>query len=167
MAAKTAVVYFTRSGHSGRVAKQLSEGLRADLLELKDPRFGPGPLGYIRAAWHSLRQDGTLPPQDFPPLIDYETVVLCGPIWTSYPAVPLRALMRSRTGLPDRVALFLTCGRHSSVQKAFDAGSSDLGRAFVASASLGNKAQGAGEEAPILAAFFADIMEDAAHATRA
>lgn len=50
--------------------------------------------------------------------LDYDLVLIGGPIWTSYPALPIRALLAGKPELPERVGLFLTYGGHSSPDKA-------------------------------------------------
>ena len=129
----TAIICYSRSGHSRRVAERLAHALDARLIELNAPVY-KGALGYMRAGFQSLRQTGHLAPQSFTTLEDFKRIVLCGPVWTSYPAIPLRALLRSDIPLPRSVSLFLTSGSHSPAQKAFDTAEADLGRPLTATA---------------------------------
>ncbi|GFE51843.1 hypothetical protein So717_35960 [Roseobacter cerasinus] len=137
-ASKIAVVYFSMSGHSEKAAKDLAKNLAAELIAIHAPKYRPGLTGYIRAGLDSLRQKCDLAPQTFTTLAGYRCLVLCGPVWTSYPATPLRALLRSKIALPQSVSLFLTSGGHSPAQKAFDTAEADLGRPLTATAVLAN-----------------------------
>ncbi len=163
----TAIVCYSLSGHSKRIAQRLANDLGADLIALSDPRYGPNWVGYMRAVWHSLRQNCVLAPQTFTSLDEYHTLVICGPIWTSYPATPLRALMKGHIPLPARIALFLTCGNHNPVQKTLDLARDDLGRDFVATACLGNSQQDTAQEEPVVAKFLSDLTRGATHASSA
>ncbi|MCV3271504.1 flavodoxin family protein [Roseobacter sinensis] len=153
----TAVVWFSITGHSQRVAKKLAEALNGDLIALHAPAYRPGVLGYMRAGFDSLRQKCDLAPQEFTSLEHYRHLVLCGPVWTSYPATPLRALLRSNIGLPPAVSLFLTSGGHSPAQKAFDTAEADLGRTLAATASLSNAAEQTETETDALNQFVSDV----------
>lgn len=155
---RTAIVYFSMTDHSKRAAITLADRLGASLIALNAPKYAPGVFGYIRAGADSLRQKCVLPPQAFTSLSAFDHVVLCGPVWTSYPATPLRALLRSEGTLPASVSLFLTSGDHSPAEKAWRTAASDLGRPLIACASLSNRVQDTDEADQIFDQFFADIL---------
>jgi hypothetical protein len=155
LAAKTAIVVYSRTGHSLRAAERLAKSLNAEVIKLAAPRYG-GPVGYMWAGFQSIRQRGSLGPQSFSTLSNYDLVILCGPVWTSYPAIPLRGVLQS-IPLPPVVALFLTNGDHSPAAKAFDVGEADLGRSFAAKTSLANAKEGTEEENRIYQTFMADL----------
>lgn len=151
----TAIVVYSRSGHSLRVAEKLARSLDGEVIKLDAPNYG-GPIGYMSAGYQSLRQKCTLSPQSFSSLSNYDRVILCGPVWTSYPAIPLRALLQT-VDLPQSVSIFLTNGAHSPAEKAFDVGEADLGRPFVAKTSLANGMEGTAEETAIFETFLAEL----------
>lgn len=156
------IAYYSRSGHSKRLAEKLAGELHTDLTEIAAPTYAGGILGYMRAGYDSLRQKGSLAPQAFTSLAAYRHVILVGPVWTSYPAVPLRALMRAEDGLPHSVSIFLTCGGHSAEEKAVAIGVSDLGRPFVATGVLPNSAEGTAQEDRAIATFLPELKEPSA-----
>lgn len=160
------IACYSRSGHSKHLAAKLAEELDTDLVEIDAPAYAGGILGYMRAAYDSLRQRGSLAPQSFTSLAEYEHVILVGPVWTSYPAVPLRALMRQGDNLPRAVSLFLTSGSQSQAPKAFAAGTSDHGRPFVATAVLPNSDEGTAQETRTIAAFLSQLKETGALAAQ-
>ncbi len=138
----TGIVFYSRSGHSERLASKLSHRLNGTLIRMSAPRYSFGVFGYMRAGYDSLRQNCVLEPQSFASLAKFDQVVICGPVWTSYPATPIRALLRTDVGFPQNVALFLTSSSHSPAQKAWAVAAQDLGRSFVATAMLGNSLEG-------------------------
>lgn len=154
---KTAVAYFSKSGHSERLAQKLAKDLDAELIAIHAPQYGPGVLGYIRAGFDSLRQKRDLAPQNFASLGGYSRLVLCGPVWTSYPATPLRALLSSKMALPQSVSLFLTSGGHSPATKAFDTATADLGRPLAARAVLGNADENTEREKDLISGFVSEL----------
>lgn len=149
----TGIVFFSMSGHSRRLASKLATALDAELIALQAPEYTPGVLGYLRAGFNSLRQKCDLAPQSFTSLAGFDCIVVCGPVWTSYPATPLRGLLRADIGLPDTVALFLTSGNQSSAEKAFGTAARDLGRPLAATAALANAAEGTAQEDRCIAHF--------------
>jgi len=154
---RTAVVYYSLTGHSEHVAKRLAEGLECPLIEVSAPSYVTGFLGYLRAGYDSLRQKSALPPQTFTTLRDFDRIVLCGPIWTSYPAPPLRALLKGDIDLPEDVALFLTHGDNSPPEKAYRVAEHDLGRSFIATGALSNDQEGTASEFRTLTDFLARV----------
>lgn len=153
----TGIVFYSRSGHSARLARILAERLNGALIELSAPRYASGAFGYMRAAYDSLRQKCLLAPQSFASLAKYDQVIFCGPVWTSYPATPIRAVLRTDVGLPQRLGVVLTSGSHSPAQKAWATAEQDLGRSFAAKAVLANSQEGTAKEDQILERFLDDL----------
>ncbi len=115
---KILVLYYSRTGTSAKVAQSLAKALDATVEQISCEKYR-GVLGYVRAAYDSLKR--RLPvielPDDYAP-DDYDCLVIGGPIWTSYPAAPLRAFLDDNQRLPQKMALFLTYGGHSPPEKA-------------------------------------------------
>lgn len=156
---KTGVVFYSRSGHSKRIASKLAQALHSDLLEIGAPAYANGVFGYMRAGFDSLMQNHHLAPQAFTSLAGFDRIILCGPVWTSFPATPLRALLKGDIDLPDTVALFLTNAAHSPPAKAYAAGSKDLGRSFAATACVANSLEDTEQEGRIVERFLKDLAE--------
>jgi len=153
---KTGIVLYSRSGHSRRLAEKLADTLDATIIELNAPDY-KGTFGFMQAGYSSLRQTCALAPQSFSSLSDYDRIILCGPVWTSYPAAPLRGLLRSDITLPESVSLFLTSGGTAPAIQAFNAAQADMGHALTAKASLGNSEEGTLQEDHIIKAFLQEL----------
>lgn len=162
----TAIVFYSRSGHSKRLAQRLNDKLHGDLLEIRAPSYEAQFVGYARAGYDSLRLRDMPIAQAMPSVADFDRVILCGPIWTSYPAVPVRSLLRSGLSASQTIGLFLTSGGQSPAHKAFAAAQVDLGRPLAAMYLLPNAAEDTDEEDRILAAFLADLEGVATLAAR-
>jgi len=117
---RTLIVYYSRTGTTRTLANALAAELTADVDEIRCERYRPGGLRYLRAGYDSVR--GNLPPIELPAKnpSDYDLVLIGCPIWTSYPALPIRAYLDRAPELPARTAVFLTFGGHSPPQKAIE-----------------------------------------------
>ena len=158
MSGKTAILYYSRSGHSKRLATRLASDLQGTLMEVNAPAYATPVIWYLRAGFDSLRQKWSPAPQSFSDLQAFDLVILCGPVWTSYPAAPLRAILSDKAQLPPDVALFVTSGGQSPAQKAYSVGEADLGRPFAATATLPNGFEGTDREEEIVGRFLADLQ---------
>ncbi|QZD90525.1 hypothetical protein K3148_03795 [Qipengyuania aurantiaca] len=117
---KTAILYYSRTGTTKKVAETLGRALNAEVFRIGCRRYEGGWFRYLLAGYDSVK--GRLPPIEIPDvsLEDLDLVILGSPIWTSYPALPLRSFLERKPQLPERVALLLTCGEHSPPRKAID-----------------------------------------------
>lgn len=113
------VVYYSRSGQTEFVARQIAARCGADIERIEDCRSRAGVLGYLRSAaeaivgWRPAIQKGRHRPAD------YDLVIVGTPVWFWGIASPVRSwVLRHRREL-DHVAVFCTCGG-SGHAKALD-----------------------------------------------
>ncbi len=132
---KHAVLYYSRDGHTDRAAHKLATALDATLIRIEMKRYRKGVFGFLRAGFESIT--GRLPQvATVEPLDTYASVSLGAPVWTSFPATPLRAFLAQHPALPDAVGLFLSSGFDESPDQALSMGRDLLGHPFVATLSL-------------------------------
>lgn len=129
------VVYYSRSGTTRMAAQSLATMIGADIAEIRCHRYSMSVFGYIRAAFESVR--GARPAVEAPAAVDaaYDLVVIAGPIWTGYPATPVRSFLTGRKPFRSRIALLLT-HLGSPPDKAFALLEADLGRPADAKLAL-------------------------------
>jgi len=111
---RTLVAYYSRSGHTRDVARELAAALDADAEEIAEPSGRDGVVGYVRSAleaiWGASAQID--PPRRDPGL--YDLVVVGTPVWYAAVSTPVRTyLWVERERLP-KVAFFLTHGGFGS-----------------------------------------------------
>ncbi len=139
---KILVLYYSRSGRTEKLAQRLAKGLEADLECIECERYEGGIWRYLLAGYDSL--SGKLPP--IPPLrknpADYDLVLLGFPIWTSYPAVPIRSYLSSNPSFPEKVGVFITYGGQSKPSLAVSQIVDYLQRPVVESLAIRNKEEG-------------------------
>ncbi len=118
---KTAIVFYTRFGHTTTVARTLQEKLGGDLyrIEEKKQRGYPG-MGW--GAIHNQRFD--IKPMDLD-FSGYDLVVLCTPIWAGRPACPTRTFLRDAK-LDGRKLAVVFSNSGSPLDKALETVKEDL-----------------------------------------
>ena len=129
------VVYFSRSGRTEQLARQLAEKLGAELDEVKPivPYSGAG--GYLKGIWHSLLHRAPLVQHGRPPS-SYGLVIIGSPVWAGH----LSATMRSY--LTQFHSLFAPCAAYwvSGSGRGYEVLSSEIeqlaGRAPFVTASF-------------------------------
>lgn len=105
---KTAVVFYTRFGHTRALADELARQLGAELREIKGTREHGYPAMALGAIFNMHFR---IEPMD----LDFSTfdlVVLCTPIWAGKPACPTRTFLRDAHLEGRRVAVALSTAGH-------------------------------------------------------
>ncbi len=133
---RTLIVYYSRTGTTRRLADALAAKLKADVGEIRCDRYRPGGLRYLRAGYDSLK--GKMPPIEMPQKnpSEYDLFLIGAPVWTSYPALPIRAYLDNSPELPAQIAVFLTHGGHSPPEKSVKMMASLLPRQIEAALTL-------------------------------
>jgi hypothetical protein len=110
MANRILLVYFSRTGHTRKVAMDIASALGCDVEEIRD-RVGRGGLvGYARSSLEAIaRFDTLLAPMRHDPA-DYDLVVVGTPIWFWSLSSPVRTWARRHGESLRKVAFFCTCG---------------------------------------------------------
>lgn len=116
--ADSLVVYYSRSGHTKRVAEQLSKKLGADLEEIHDTQKRSGVRGYLRSGFEAFTRRHTQLEKPRHNPSGYRRVIVGGPVWNASVSVPVRTyLMENRNRLGD-TSFFVTFGGSGS-KRAF------------------------------------------------
>ncbi len=90
---KTLIVYFSREGHTRKVAMALAERLNAETAEITESKKRNGVLGFIKSGRESLTN--VIPEIEPIPtdISEYELVVVAAPIWAGNLSTPARAFL--------------------------------------------------------------------------
>ncbi|MBD3206487.1 flavodoxin [Candidatus Bathyarchaeota archaeon] len=103
-------VYYTRTGNTVKVAKDLSEVIGSALTEIQDNKNRDGPLGWLRSGMESFRK---IKPEIQPidkEISKYDLVVIGTPVWAGTMASPVRSFIDKYRNDLARVAFFCTLG---------------------------------------------------------
>ena len=113
------VVYYSRSGHTEFVARQLAARCHAELERIQDRSPRQGVVGYLRSSLEAVLglrpgiERGHRRPGD------YDLVIVGTPVWFWGVASPVRTWVHRHRAELNNVAVFCTCGG-SGHAKALD-----------------------------------------------
>jgi flavodoxin len=120
---KAVVVYYSRYGHTTKVAEALAQELEAETRRIEETKKR-GFIGMGRGSVTDARFE--IEPMDLD-LSEYDTVVLCTPIWAGKPACPVRTFVHDARLEGKKVhVLFSTSG--GDIDKAVETIGADLAR---------------------------------------
>ena len=104
------VVYYSRSGSTRNVAEKLAEYLDCDIAEIVSKKKYRGPFGFIAGGRAAMRESMTeiTEPESAPE--NYETVIVCTPVWASNIAPPVRAYLSNHKGKFKKISYLVTLG---------------------------------------------------------
>jgi hypothetical protein len=132
---KVLVAYYSRTGHTKRLAQAIVTALGADIEEILDPTDRSGPLGFLRSGLEAYA--GVLAAVEHPRRdpADYDVVVVATPVWAQSVSPPVRTyLWHERARLPQ-VAFVATEGAIGD-ERAFEQMKTLAGRAPVATLAV-------------------------------
>ena len=154
---KVLIVYYSRTGHTERVARMLAKATGGELCAITESRSRQGAWGYLRSVWqsttggqpviHKLARDPSLA----------DLVLIGTPIWGRHLSSPVRSFSHSHRRQIKRVAYFST-QRGAGSAGAFDELRGILGRSPMATLSLTEADIGAGRAALQVKAFANRVM---------
>ena len=158
MAAVFQVYYFSRSGHSRRLARQLRDALDGKLTEIVTARYKLPLLGWFRAARDSLKHMAPPLQTSIEMPTSEDTVILVGPVWAGQPAAPLNAALDAVAKSGAKVAVALTCADKKSPTGALDVMAERLGKNLAAGMVMSNAHEGTAAEKERIDGFVADLQ---------
>ncbi|WP_242343451.1 flavodoxin family protein [Anaeromyxobacter terrae] len=153
------VVYFSRSGHTRRLAAAIARALGADLEEIRDRADRQGLTGFVRCELETILGVTNVIERPRHDPARYDLVVVGGPVWMASVSTPVRTfLWLERERLP-KLAFFVTLGGIGS-DRAFGQMRKLAGKAPLATLAVreGELADGV---APVRVRAFADALRAA------
>jgi flavodoxin len=150
---KTLVVFYSRTGHTRKVAEKLAGLLGAETEELIERgKERGGVLGFMKAGRDAmLKRTVELAPAKKDPA-SFDLVVLGSPVWAFTMCPAVRAYAAAHAGAIRKAAFFCTHGG-GGPSKSFTEAESILGKPLAATLALVDKAVDRGEIDAELAAF--------------
>jgi flavodoxin len=125
------VAYYSRSGNTRKIARQIAATLNADVEEIIDTDRRQGIRGYLRSGRQAFfRKMTSLQPEIRRPS-DYDLVVIGSPIWNISLSSPVRTYIRQHRREIKDAAFFCTCGG-SGAARVFEQMAEESGQRPVA-----------------------------------
>jgi flavodoxin len=109
---KALVIFYSRTGTTKKVAKQISEKLSSDIEELVDKKDRKGPMGYILGGRDAMKKIPTQIEKTKKSVSKYDLIILGTPVWAFAMAPALRTyILDNKDTIKDKkFALFCTMG---------------------------------------------------------
>jgi len=105
---KILIVYYSRSGKTRKIAKQMGVRLNADLDEIQDNKNRAGMFGFIASGNEAyLRRVSPINKLDRDP-VQYDIVIIGTPIWANNMSTPIRSFFKEYQEKLKNVAFFCT-----------------------------------------------------------
>jgi flavodoxin len=108
---KTLVAFYSRTGHTKKVAEAIAKELGADLEEIIDKTNRSGLWGWLMAGRDAFRKSLTTIEKPKKDPAHYELVICGSPLWAFISSSPaIRSFVLENAAKLKRVAFFLTMG---------------------------------------------------------
>jgi flavodoxin len=108
--AKTLVVYYSLTGNTARVARDIAKRMGADLESIRDRDHGTGFFGFLKNCVDALRgATAWIAPLARDPG-QYALTLVGTPVWAGKVTPAVRAYLQQTRGRCSRVAFFVTSG---------------------------------------------------------
>jgi hypothetical protein len=104
------VVYYSLTGTTSKVAKDLAARLDADIERIEDTQHGVGFLNYLKASLHAWRQIPAVIGALQRDPAQYELTLVGTPVWCWQMTPAVRAYLQQTGSKPHKVAFFVTSG---------------------------------------------------------
>jgi len=107
---KILIVYYSRTGITGEIARSIQQELGGDFEALQDTRDRSGILGYLRSGLEAaLKKQAKLKEVKHDPG-QYDLVIIGTPVWSHSISTPVRAYLVRYGKNIKAAAYFATCG---------------------------------------------------------
>lgn len=104
------VVYYTRTGHTQKVAEMIIAACDADVERIWDVKPRKGILGYLRSGREAWRREAGDIQSSEKDIDHYDLVIIGTPVWAGNLSSPVRAYVSRYSGRFKRLAAFCTEG---------------------------------------------------------
>jgi len=103
---KSLVVYYSRTGHTAKIAQELSDALECDIEEIIDTKKRSGALGFMRSGNDARKQSLTVLKDIINDPAKYDLVIIGTPLWGGHVSTPVRTYMHQNQANFNNVAFF-------------------------------------------------------------
>ncbi len=114
---KTLVVYYSRTGHTKKVAEAIADALSCDKEEITDTQIRAGPIGFLRSGYQARRKSLIHINDLQKDVAEYDLVIIGTPVWAGTVSSPVRTFVHNYKDHLNKVAFFSTHGGDESQEE--------------------------------------------------
>ena len=103
---KILVVFYSRSGNTGRVAEEIRDNLECDIEEIIDTKNRSGILGYLRSGRDAGNRKLTVLKDIINDPSQYDLLIIGTPLWGGHVSTPVRTYIHENQANFKDVAFF-------------------------------------------------------------
>ena len=107
---KVLVVYYSLSGNTARVARDIAKQMGADIESIVDKQHGVGFTGYLKCVVDAVRESSTQIAEPACDPSDYALTIVGTPVWAGKIAPAVRTYLKTQQSRFKDVAFFVTSG---------------------------------------------------------
>lgn len=107
---KILVVYYSRTGNTGKIARELAEVLEGDLEEIIDTKNRSGILGWLRSGRDAMNKSLTDLKDPINDPAEYDLLVIGTPNWAGHVSAAVRTYIHQNQAKFKDVAFLCTAG---------------------------------------------------------
>lgn len=107
---KILIVYYSKTGHTAQVAKELATLCNADIEAIVGTHNGDKGFKFFRALFNTVRQSSSVIEPSLKPPEDYDLVIVGTPVWMFKLSSFTRAYLKRHAKQFKQVAFFCTQG---------------------------------------------------------
>ncbi len=107
---KTLILYYSRSGHTAKIAQELADALEGDIEEIIDTKNRSGIIGWLRSGRDAMNKSLTLLKDPVNDPTEYDLIVIGTPNWAGHVSTPTRTYMHQNQAKFKEIAFFCTAG---------------------------------------------------------
>ena len=118
----TICIYYSRTGHTEKLMKEIAQELGCEAVKLEDGVDRSGTRGWLRSGMQAMARK--LPPvrafKTLLPLSAYDLVIIGTPVWAGRCSAPVRSFLREYGGQLRKTAYVITRGSDVRYEEVFD-----------------------------------------------
>lgn len=112
---KTLVVYYSRSGHTKKIAEEISNKIKCDIEEIIDTKNRKGIIGWLKSGRDAHSRKLTTINEIRNDPSKYDVVAIGTPIWAGLMVPAIRTYINQNKGKFKNVGFFCTCGSSGEI----------------------------------------------------
>lgn len=116
---KSAIVYYSLSGKTKRLAKDIAEQLKCEIIEISEEKSRKGFIGFMKSGYQAATKK-TPKIKTNQSIEKFDMIILATPVWAGTMSSPMRSFITENKGiLADKKVAFVSTHGAKDPQRTF------------------------------------------------